>query len=210
MQQFQHIFDPDAPTFGLPSCLRIPIAAASIDAIAKYVGIVLEEIIGRSGRVNAVSVRPHQSGAVRDPRVKLWTHPQADAFALQLHPARQVCVHVDYSRYRQAYKRLSTVPIPSEYVLDHVQNREAIRLRGYSHPYLRLCPVSRRVNSSGGSNYGGEGMEKEHLRSLANLPAMKNRIIYADPMDITKMLDISPGTEVLAGVGETLRLLYPE
>lgn len=32
------MFDPAAPTFGLPECLRIPIAAANIDAIEKYVG----------------------------------------------------------------------------------------------------------------------------------------------------------------------------
>lgn len=53
-------------------------------------------------------------------------------------------------------------------------------------------------------------MEKEHLRSSPDLPERQNKIIYADPMDITKMLDISPGTQVLAGVGETLPLLYPE
>lgn len=71
MPQSQHIFDPNAPTFGLPSCLRIPIAAASIDAIAEYVGIIFDEIVGRRGRVNAVSVRPHDSGADRNPGVRL-------------------------------------------------------------------------------------------------------------------------------------------
>jgi hypothetical protein len=35
------------------------------------------------------------------------------------------------------------------------------------------------------------------------------RIIYADPVDLTKMLDMSPGTYELDGVGENLRLFYP-
>jgi hypothetical protein len=82
------------------------------------------------------------------------------------------------------------------------------------HPYLRLCSVSGAVNTSGGVNTGGEGMEKAYLRSLApddELLAQFARrpVVYADPMDITKMLDISPGTQVLNGVRDTLALLYP-
>jgi hypothetical protein len=34
-------------------------------------------------------------------------------------------------------------------------------------------------------------------------------MIYADPMDLTKMLDIAPGTQVLNGVRDTQRLFYP-
>jgi len=45
--------------------------------------------------------------------------------------------------------------IPANFVLDHIQNREAIRLREYSHPYLRLCPISSQVNTSGGTNTRG-------------------------------------------------------
>jgi hypothetical protein len=38
---------------------------------------------------------------------------------------------------------------------------------------------------------------------------LNNKIIYADPMDLTKMLDIPPGTEVLNGVRDTQQLFYP-
>lgn len=40
--------------------------------------------------------------------------------------------------------------------------------------------------------------------------ALECDIVYADPMDLTKMLDIPPGTQALAGVGKLLKLFYPE
>lgn len=139
-------------------------------------------------------------------------------YEAQLHPTKQVWVHVDFRRYRAAYLQFGLPQLSQEHVLDHVHNRHATRLRGYLHPYLRLCPVSRAVNTSGGVNTGGEGMEKAYLRTLAGqektadgiLTQFARRpIIYADPMDITKMLDIPPGTQVLNGVRDTLALLYP-
>jgi hypothetical protein len=60
----------------------------------------------------------------------------------------------------------------------------------------------------GGHSAGGEGMEKQFLTSHTP-PALNNKIIYADPMDLTKMLDIPPGTLVLQGVRDTQRLFYP-
>jgi hypothetical protein len=68
--------------------------------------------------------------------------------------------------------------------------------------------VHRRVNTSGGHSFGGEGMEKEFIASHG-APPSPNKIIYADPMDLTKMLDIAPGTQVLDGVRDTQRLFYP-
>jgi hypothetical protein len=210
--------DPNAQTFGLPPCLRIPIAAVSVEAIRTNVGVIVETKTGPTGRINAVCVQPHDRAFKRDPRVKLWKHPEAAKFAERLHPPKQVWVHVDYDGYRDAYIGFGMPPITPGYLLDHVQNRKAIRLRLYSHPYLRLCPVSRSVNTSGGINAGGEGMEKSFLGNLPGLPqamqdaaarAMQTKVVYADPMDITKMLDIPPGTETLPGVRDTQALLYP-
>jgi hypothetical protein len=211
--------DPTANTFGLPPCLRVPIAAASIEVIAEYVGTVVDRIVARDGRVNAICVDPYDRAPPGDPRVALWREPRAAFYRAQLHPARQAWVHVDYRRYRAAYLRFGMPPMALGHVLDHVQNRQAIRLRAYSHPYLRLCPVSRAVNTSGGVDAGGEGMEKEYVRSLlASRPDeldgplarfAQRKIIYADPMDVTKMLDIAPGTQVLNGVRDTMQLLYP-
>ena len=215
----EHMIDPTASTFGLPNCLVVPIAATGTDAIEAFVGTVVASVKSRNSRLSALCVVPHDYPVKKNRLVRLWQHENSCQFEQRLHPPKQVWVHVDYSGYRRAYIRFGMPTIPSGYFLDHVQNREAIRLREYSHPYLRLCPVSRHVNTSGGSRYGGEGLEKVFLRNLANQPApvqtatseaVNSEILYADPMDLTKMLDIPPGTEPLSGVREMLKLYYPD
>ena len=208
--------DPKAAHHGLPDALRIPIAGKSREAIEQFVGPVLRERGRVRGEVGAYFVdstdRPELGG------VGLWNHPDAGEYAERLFPDRQVWVHVDYTRYRDAYISFGMPEIPDGHVLDHIQNRKAIRLRDYSHPYIRLCPVTHRVNTSGGVNAGAEGMERAHMQSAkygnqAAIDAIervnKQSVIYADPLDITKMLNIVPGTFVLDGVREILHLLYP-
>lgn len=213
------LIDKNSQRFNLPDSLIVPIAARDIPSINKFIGNTIDQIVGRNGRINALLIKPHNWPIIKESNVSLWSHNNCDEFERRLHPEMQVWVHVDYSEYRKAYFKLGMPNIPDNYVLDHIQNREAIRLRDYSHPYLRLCPVSYRVNTNGGTNSGGEGMEKEFLRSLPSQPkavresvyeAIACDIIYADPMDLTKMLDILPGTQVLAGVGKMLKLFYPE
>jgi len=209
------VIDAAAQTFGLPNCLRIPIAAASLEAIGRYVGTVRATVPWK-GQVGAALVEPHPRSAGPTPGVGLWQGSDGKVREARLHPDRQVWVHVDYGDYRLAYQRLGMPPIPPDYVLDHVQNRKAALLGG--HPYLRLCPVRGQVNTSGGHRAGGEGMEKGFLRDLPNLPpatraaarrALAAEMVYADPMDLTKMLDIAPGTQNLAGVAATQKLFYP-
>jgi hypothetical protein len=161
-----------------------------------------------SGRVNALLVMAAATSVPEEPNISLWKSPLASVARERLHSPRQVWVHVDYVAYRQAYIGFGMPALRADYFLDHIQNRKAIRLRGYSHPYLRLCPVHRTVNTSGGHAMGGEGMERAFLSTQAAVPA-SNRIIYADPMDLTKMLDIAPGTQALNGVRDTQRLFYP-
>jgi hypothetical protein len=202
--------DPNAPSFGLPASLRIPIAAASLDAIHKFVGEVLQRRTGRDGNPRAILVAaPGPPPA--EPDVPLWSSDFGPAAEQRLYPPLQVWVDVDYNAYRQAYLAFG-LAIPPGYFLDHIQNRRAIRLRGRSHPWLRLCPVTRRVNTSGGSLAGGEGMEYEYLSTMVprGLIVARNEIIYADPMDLTKMLDIEPGTRPLQGVRDTQVLFYPK
>ena len=102
-------------------------------------------------------------------------------------------------------------------VLDHVKNRAAVRLSGYRHPFVRLCPVSQETNTSGGLDIGAEGMEKDFLRKLGQQSAeirqqverhLAAPMILADPGDLTKMLDIPPGLEVLQAVGSMLSKFY--
>lgn len=156
--------DPNSQIFGMPSCLRVPIAASDIDAIEEYVGDVQRVIKRRDGQVKALLIKPYMIGEPEDPEALLWQHVNRKYFIERLYPSLQVWVHVDYRSYRKAYFDFGMLAPLSGYVLDHIQNREAVRLRDYSHPYIRLCPVSRSVNSSGGHNMGTEGMEKANLR----------------------------------------------
>ncbi|MCK5133576.1 MAG: hypothetical protein KAR40_15655 [Candidatus Sabulitectum sp.] len=212
------IVDLSASRHGLPDSLIVPVAARDIASVEKYVGKIDERIVGRSGRLNAFTVIPHFWPVKKEKNVSLWSHQNSSEYYARLHPSKQCWVHVDYTGYRRAYKRMGMPEIPEKFVLDHIRNREAIRLRNYSHPYLRLCPVSKKVNCSGGVNAGQEGMEKDHLRSLdslsesvraAVLKAIDCNIVYADPSDMTKMLNIPPGTKVLAGVADMLKHFYP-
>ncbi|MDF7826414.1 hypothetical protein P4B35_20460 [Pontiellaceae bacterium B12227] len=209
--------DPNSQTFGMPPCLRVPIAAANLDAIETYVGTVRRTVAGRDGQTKALLIEPHRIGEPEKPEALLWEHADRESYIDRLYPALQVWVHVNYRRYRKAYLDFG-MPIPSAGpILDHIQNREAIRLRNLSHPYIRLCPVSRRVNSSGGHATGTEGMEKENLRADLASPQKAEekrkffasfKIVYADPIDLTKMLNIPTGTKELPGVATMLRMFY--
>lgn len=201
-------------TYQLPPSLFVPIAAASVDAVQEYVGEVLRQVPGRD-RVNAVLVAA--PCPILDPAIPIWSHSNAAIWSQRLHPRYQVWVHVDFAGYRKAWHDLGQAELKSETFLDHVQNREAVRLRGYDYPYLRLCPVSRSVNTSGGAQSGGEGMEKEYARTWTEEEILKKReerasgerpVVLADPMDLTKMLDVPPGTQVLDGVNATQKLFY--
>jgi hypothetical protein len=209
--------DPDAPKFGLPRSLWVPIAATSEAAITRFVGTIIETRRGSDGSAKALLVRPDADRLAFEPDVALWSAargaglpktPSSDEAKARLHPAMQCWVYVDYSGYRSAYFALG-LDAPSGYFLDHVQNRKAIRLRTRSHPWLRLCPVSRAVNTSGGSIAGGEGMEKGYLAQRSSPLAVAHQIVYADPMDLTKMLDLEPGTGNLEGVRVAQALFYP-
>ena len=82
-------------------------------------------------------------------------------------------------------------------------------MRNLSDPWVRLCPVTRAVNTSGGSIAGGEGIEKDFLAKRGTPLRVANEIIYADPMDLTKMLNLEPGTGNLDGVRVAQALLDP-
>jgi hypothetical protein len=212
------MIDENAPRFGLPNSLLVPIAASDVNSIEQFVGTQEESRRGRDGRILALAVRPHPRERPAIDEAPLWIHAQREEFERRLFPERQIWVHVDYRGYRNAYLRMNGPAIPEGYFLDHIQNRAAVRLRWYSHPYLRLCPVSRTVNTSGGHATGGEGMEKDYLREMRKdkkkaaefkRQLLSHRIIYADPMDLTKILDKAPGTHVLDGVRVTQSLFYP-
>jgi hypothetical protein len=112
-------------------------------------------------------------------------------------------------------------------------NREMARVMQYR--WLRLCPVADAVNTSGGNPKGGEvrlskddnnpnkdGTDKfyrdteplkEEMKKRARDRGFnRSRILYADPFDVTKMLNISPGTvpSGLEGVRRVQKWLFGE
>jgi len=204
-------------TFGLPRDLIVPIAAENPEAIETYVGAIQTCLPGRKRPVNALVVACHRPA--RNPLVPLWHEHEADQYYERLHPPRQLWVHVDYGGYRRAWTRLGFGELSREVVLDHIRNRAAVRLSGYEHPFLRLCPVSKGTNTSSGLDNGAEGIEKVELRKLnrQQQPAhvqqrMEYRLaapmVLADPIDLTKMLDIPPGLTELRGVASMLMKFY--
>ncbi|MBA5249811.1 MAG: hypothetical protein FE834_09860 [Gammaproteobacteria bacterium] len=205
----------EAPKHNLPNSMLVPIAAKSIEDIKSYVGEITNSIVGRNGRVNAMKIKPYVTQANYNDNVPLWDEENHKYYAKQLFPEEQIWVHVDYTNYRNAYLKLSSLKIPETYILDHVTNRKAIKLKNYSHPFLRLCPISSKANSNSGGVYGMEGLEKKHLKSIDTNSEkfqniVKHGIEYADPMDMTKMLNISTGTVFLSGVAKMLLLFYNE
>jgi len=60
-------------------------------------------------------------------------------------------------------------------------------------------------------------MERQYLKSMLASPEKKAelresvarfQIGYADPIDLTKMLDIPPGTKELQGVAQIIKAFY--
>lgn len=202
-------------TFGLQQDLFVPIAARNVEEIEAYVGKVNRLVYGRKRPVNAVlveAVRPEQND-----NVPLWREPEATTYYQRLHPPLQLWVHVDYRGYRAAWKRLGLSHLGHDVVLDHIQNRAAVRLAGHNHQFIRLCPISSATNTNAGLNNGAEGIEKAGLRILKHQHKNTRRrvekqltapIILADPADLTKMLDIPPGLTELQGVASMLMKYY--
>lgn len=190
-------------SFALPTCLHVPIAARSEEAIERFIGSI-EGIISPGSPNRALLVERYRP-APRDPRLKIW---QMDG-AATLHTSQQVWVHVDYSRYRQAYAQAFPHLSLRGKVLDHVLNREVGRLKGF--PYLRIVPISRAANSSSG------GLSERWARDYHGTPEMRKKnatnpaqIQHADLADIVKMLDVKTGGALQDPVNEAQAWVRPE
>ncbi len=205
----------DVQTYGLTSDLIIPIAAVNPEAIEKYIGNITFLIRGRKRPINAIVVEAHRPSPNQS--IPIWQQKKANDYYQVLHPEKQLWVHVDYTGYRKAWERFGFNKLSSEIFLDHIRNRRAVRLSGYKHPFLRLCPISRITNTNSGLDNGAEGLEKIELRKLDKQPihiklrtqhVLNAPVVLADPIDMTKMLDIPPGLSELQGVASMLLKFY--
>ncbi len=205
----------DVQTYGLSPDLCVPIAARDIPTIEKYVGTVTKIIHGRKRPINGFVVEIHRP--IKNSSIPLWDQDESELYYSRLHPARQLWVHVDYTGYRNAWKRLGFGHLTSDVFLDHIYNRNVVRNHSNNRPFLRLCPVSRKTNTNSGLNKGLEGMQKASLNNLENEPIKVQQrtrkcldapVVLADPFDLTKMLDIPPGLFEMQGTARMLKNFY--
>lgn len=186
-----------AKTFGFHDSLIIPVGARTIGDIEKYVGNI-DQTFGNS-KALLVSFSP-----LSPPNhLPVWQHERS----YWLNYSQQLWVDVDYRNYRKTYQQVfSDVIEDTVYVVDHIMNRKLARSLDYR--FVRLLHISRKSNSSGGR--GGETYANTNLPiSLrVNPEANASEIVYADPMDLAKMLNIKVGGFGLEAVRDNHHLFY--
>ncbi len=202
-----------ARRFGnLPRCLWVPVAATSLEAISRYIGVVQEVLATWPSGPCAVIVRPQRLGheglgcPLRPP---VWDLPESAAF----HEPEQLWVHVDFDQYLDAYRKVfpDYNPDQQDLVIDHIENRREARLRGYS--FIRLLHITRGVNSSSGRGVERVGVifysDPELRKHSAPLQAAQGEIRYAGIEDLVKMLGIKMGGQSFDGLRDSLHLFEP-
>jgi len=188
--------------YSVPFALRVPIAAADVSALRHFVGNAQEVLEGRTAdeRLAYVVNLRVQPGPLPETIVKLGRTEI-------LHEWRQFWVHVDCDDYRALYRR--AIGATGAMCLDHVFNRKLAREYGYR--YLRLVPVDRPVNSSGGrgletfSVNQQVGSRTPLTRQCTQPVPPRSQIAYAGPFAICKMINRMPGdTQCLPGVQQVI------
>ena len=188
-----------------PPCLRVPVAASDLHSLTRFVGTIEGEL-SRCGSLRALLIRvpePHSRPKDScDLDLPVWDLEEAKVF----HANPQVWVHVDYTRYRAAYKRVHPQLDLSEYVIDHIENRRRARFLGWQ--YLRLCHVTRTVNSSSGK--ASEQMGVDFAPTVVYRESMGwGNIRYADVADLAKILGFRMGGVPMEGLEDVLHLFEP-
>ncbi len=185
----------------LPECLHVPTAALNEDAIATYIGDIVQ-VLAKGTPDKAFLVRA-KAPPPFDDRLPIW---EIEGVAV-LHRQMQVWVHVGYTRYRNAYKRAFPAEDIAGKVLSHTMNRRIAVLKGFQ--YVRITPVSRGANSSSGFTedwgvalHGAPGRTPEQARHGAFIQ-------YADLSDLMLMMDMKLGGGVMSVVNEGQALVEP-
>lgn len=187
----------------VPSCLRIPISARSVEAITRYVGTVEREL-SRPGTGRAFLVRaptpPAHLATTCTLDLPIWEHWRAEV----LRQSTQVWVDVDYTAYRRAYQRAFPELDLSGQFIDHVENRRRGRAIGLR--FVRLCHVSRAVNTSSGTGVERIGVDKTGAPTIGG---PWGEVRYAGVDEWAKMIGIEMGGGVLNGLRDALDLFEP-
>jgi hypothetical protein len=188
--------------YGIPDCLRVPIAAVDEAAIETYVGRIARTLSG-NGHRKAFLVEAHAPLPI-DPALPIFESPAATI----LHQSLQVWVHRDYGSYRRAYQRAFPDADVRGRVLSHAMNRRLAGTKGFQ--FVRLTPASRAANSS--SAFTEEWAIDRHKTANQNDPARAHGMFvqYADLTDLMLMLDLKLGGGLMDAVNEGQRLIRPK
>jgi len=187
--------------FALPECLHIPTAAVNEAAITSYIGEI-EQVLAEGSPRKAFLIKAKEP-PFADARLPIWGMPASKL----LHERRQVWVHIEFTRYRRAYRKAFPDEAIDGKVLSHALNRRMAALMGFS--YVRITPNSRGCNSSSSfSEQWGVTLHGTPEQAAAN----RRRgafIHYADLVALMVMLDINPGGGVMNAVNEAQALVRP-
>jgi len=185
----------------VPECLHVPIAAVDVAAIRNYIGEIQQEL-GRGSPPRALVVRMKDPPPI-DLRFPVWELEASKIF----HQPIQLWVHVDYTRYRQAYRRVFPSHDIGDKILSHAMNRRVAALKGFQ--YTRLTPTSRGANSSSAFS---EGWAVDLHSTAPQMAANRRRgafIQYADLTDLMLLLDMKLGGGVMDAVNMAQKLIDP-
>lgn len=188
--------------YGIPECLRVPIAAVDEAAIETYVGAIIRTLSGNGSR-RAFLVRAHAPPPI-DPALPIWESPGA----AMLYQPLQVWAHRGYGCYRPAYQRAYPDAELRDLVLSHAMNRRLAAFKGFE--FVRLTPTSRRANSS--SAFSEEWAIDRH-KIAEQIEANRKLgmfVQYADLTDLMLMLDLNLGGGVMDVVNEGQKLIRPK
>jgi hypothetical protein len=186
---------------GVPENLHVPVAAVDENAIRNYIGEI-QQVLGRGPPARALLVRAKEPPPI-DPRFPIWDIEASKIF----YDRMQVWVHVDYTRYRHAYRKAFPSQDISDKILSHTLNRRIAVIKGFQ--YTRITATSRSANSSAAFS---EGWGVELYRKPDELAAFKRKgllIQYADLSDLMLMLDMKLGGGVMDAVNIAQRLIDP-
>jgi len=187
--------------YGVPECLHVPIAAVDEAAIQNYIGEI-QQALGRGSPAKAFVVQVKEPPPV-DMRFPIWDIAASKIF----HQRTQVWVHVNYTRYRHAYRKAFPLEDINDKILSHTMNRRVAALKGFQ--YVRITPTSRGANSSSAFS---EGWAVAFHGSREQMAANKRRgafIQYADLTDLMLMLDMRLGGGIMDAVNVAQRLIDP-
>jgi hypothetical protein len=141
-------------TYGLPSDLIVPIAAADLKVIETYVGSIWECLPGRKRPTNAVVVVAHRP--IRPPRGPALGSMQGRRVPSTSPSIETVMGPRGLSGYRRAWKRLGFGELTRKVFLDHIRPLDASQAIPPHHHRNRRrpgpgdhCAISLRSDDTG-------------------------------------------------------------